>query len=131
MEVGEINHQYSEPITNYVGRLKKGDEKCNFVPAHRLSYVPPGRSGSSSPVPAYSGSSPESRNVLDKDNQYDDELKNAIEKMRLVGMPRYSMYWFTELRGDASRMQWQLTTTVKRCLTEKALAMIDCKKYDL
>ncbi|KRZ51172.1 hypothetical protein T02_4669, partial [Trichinella nativa] len=31
------------------------------VPAHRLSYVPPGRSGSSSPVPAYSGSSPESR----------------------------------------------------------------------
>ncbi|KRY16074.1 hypothetical protein T12_12932 [Trichinella patagoniensis] len=26
-----------------------------------LSYVPPGRSGSSSPVPAYSGSSPESR----------------------------------------------------------------------
>ncbi|KRY41286.1 hypothetical protein T01_13519 [Trichinella spiralis] len=31
------------------------------VPAHRLSYVLPGRSGSSSPVPAYSGSSPESR----------------------------------------------------------------------
>ncbi|KRX77323.1 hypothetical protein T06_13183 [Trichinella sp. T6] len=31
------------------------------VPAHRLSYVPPGRSGSSSPVPAYSGSSPESQ----------------------------------------------------------------------
>ncbi|KRZ75171.1 hypothetical protein T10_3980 [Trichinella papuae] len=31
------------------------------VPAHRFSYVPPGRSGSSSPVPAYSGSSPESR----------------------------------------------------------------------
>ncbi|KRZ87121.1 hypothetical protein T08_11450 [Trichinella sp. T8] len=32
-----------------------------FVPTHRLSYVLPGRSGSSSPVPAYSGSSPESR----------------------------------------------------------------------
>ncbi|KRX78397.1 hypothetical protein T06_1890 [Trichinella sp. T6] len=31
------------------------------IPAHRLSYVPPGRSGSSCPVPAYSGSSPESR----------------------------------------------------------------------
>ncbi|KRX30546.1 hypothetical protein T05_11923 [Trichinella murrelli] len=29
------------------------------IPAHRLSYVPPGRSGSSSPVPAYSGSNPE------------------------------------------------------------------------
>ncbi|KRX29484.1 hypothetical protein T05_7765, partial [Trichinella murrelli] len=28
-------------------------------PAHLLSYVPPGRSGSSSPVPAYSGSNPE------------------------------------------------------------------------
>ncbi|KRY41537.1 hypothetical protein T01_7851 [Trichinella spiralis] len=28
---------------------------------HRLSYVPPGRSGSSSPVPANSGNSPESR----------------------------------------------------------------------
>ncbi|KRZ17369.1 hypothetical protein T11_14827 [Trichinella zimbabwensis] len=33
----------------------------HHTPAHRLSYVPPGRSGSSSPVPAYSGSSPESR----------------------------------------------------------------------
>ncbi|KRX30663.1 hypothetical protein T05_4620 [Trichinella murrelli] len=31
------------------------------IPAHRLSYVPPGRSESSCPVPAYSGNSPESR----------------------------------------------------------------------
>ncbi|KRX70313.1 hypothetical protein T06_5262 [Trichinella sp. T6] len=31
------------------------------IPAHRHAYVPPGISGSSSPVPAYSGSSPESR----------------------------------------------------------------------
>ncbi|KRX62473.1 hypothetical protein T09_3281 [Trichinella sp. T9] len=30
------------------------------APAHRLSYVPPWRSGSSNRVPAYSGSSPES-----------------------------------------------------------------------
>ncbi|KRX30540.1 hypothetical protein T05_2604, partial [Trichinella murrelli] len=29
------------------------------VPSHLHSYVPPGRSGSSSPVPAYSGSNPE------------------------------------------------------------------------
>ncbi|KRX70664.1 hypothetical protein T12_2395 [Trichinella patagoniensis] len=28
---------------------------------HRLSYVPPGRSGSISPVPAHSESSPESQ----------------------------------------------------------------------
>ncbi|KRX25370.1 hypothetical protein T07_4533, partial [Trichinella nelsoni] len=31
------------------------------VPPHRPSYLPPGRSGSSSPVPAYSVSIPESR----------------------------------------------------------------------
>ncbi|KRZ64604.1 hypothetical protein T08_9500 [Trichinella sp. T8] len=35
---------------------------CNVLNfTYTLSYVPPGRSGSSSPVPAYSGSSPESR----------------------------------------------------------------------
>ncbi|KRX85566.1 hypothetical protein T06_9467 [Trichinella sp. T6] len=32
---------------------------CFFMLAILLTYVPPGRSGSSSPVPAYSGSNPE------------------------------------------------------------------------
>ncbi|KRY09095.1 hypothetical protein T12_4305 [Trichinella patagoniensis] len=43
--------------------LNRGDQGCFKIRnySHRLSYVPPGRSGSSSPVPAYSGSSPESR----------------------------------------------------------------------
>ncbi|KRX31534.1 hypothetical protein T05_4512, partial [Trichinella murrelli] len=31
------------------------------IPAHRLSYVPPGRSGSISPKPAHSENSPESQ----------------------------------------------------------------------
>ncbi|KRX88984.1 hypothetical protein T4E_3890 [Trichinella pseudospiralis] len=32
-----------------------------LIPAHRRFYVPPGKSGSSIVVPAYSGRSPESR----------------------------------------------------------------------
>ncbi|KRZ61521.1 PiggyBac transposable element-derived protein 2 [Trichinella nativa] len=68
----------------------------------------------------------------------------ALLKMGLVPKLGYSMYWSTELQCDAiadamsrNRFREELRylhfndNSEAVCSTEKALAMIDCLKYDL